>query len=51
MGFLQDRFNEAKSAADAGDPERAAEIVGHAAFEGPGTFEENLAEMAKGDKK
>ena len=49
MGFLQDRFNDAKAAVDAGDPERAAELVGHALFEGPGTVEENLAAMADGD--
>jgi hypothetical protein len=49
MGFLRDRLNEAKEAAERGEPERAAEIVGHACFEGPGTFEENLDAMAYGE--
>lgn len=48
MAFLQDRVNEAKAAVAAGDPERAAEIVGHALLEGPGTWDENLTEMANG---
>lgn len=42
MGFLRDAFNNAQAEAKNHNPERAAEIIGHAALEGPGTFEENL---------
>ncbi|MEU7154100.1 hypothetical protein AB0B15_39725 [Streptomyces sp. NPDC045456] len=46
MSFLHDRLTEAKAAVDAGNPEKAAEIIGHGLLEGPGTWEENLADMA-----
>lgn len=49
MEFLNDRLHEAKDAASDGDPERAAEIVGHALLEGPGTWEQNLADITKDD--
>lgn len=49
MGFLSDRKNEAKAAIADGDVDRAVDIVGHALMEGPGTFRENLRDMAQQD--
>jgi len=46
MGFLNNAKADAADAVAAGQPERAAEIVFHAAMEGPGTFEENLSALA-----
>jgi len=46
MTFLDDQLAAMKEALAAGDPEQSAEILVHAALEGPGNFAENIGTLA-----
>lgn len=48
MSFFQDRGAELQAAVDAGDAERAADLIVHSMLEGPGSITENLDRLIEG---
>jgi hypothetical protein len=49
MGFMRDRVNEARTAIEAGDQDRAVELIIPAALEGPSTRAECERSLQEGD--
>lgn len=50
MGFMKQVAESARAAVQAGQPEKAADIVHYALMEGSGTYDQNMAAIAKAAK-
>ncbi|AZK94854.1 MULTISPECIES: hypothetical protein [Streptomyces] len=51
MGFMRKAAESARAAVQSGQPEKAADIVHYAAMEGSGTYDENMAALARAAKE